>query len=121
MSPIEHYFENLLDMGSDIKGDPNKNALSKEVQEAVEICADYIKYNHLLDDTKADMVAMLEGIKNQAKDEVIAKLQDIRARAWYHHSQFDDDKDFEVDRAVEDIVSLIDIEIGKLKENKYDR
>lgn len=55
------------------------------------------------------------------KDEVIAKLQDIRARAWYHHSQFDDDKDFEVDRAVEDIVSLIDIEIGKLKENKYDR
>lgn len=55
------------------------------------------------------------------KEEVIAKLQDIRARAWYHHSRFDDDKDFEVDRAIEDIVSLIDIEIGKLKENKYDR
>ena len=54
------------------------------------------------------------------KEEVIAKLQDIRARAWYHHSQFDDDRDFEVDRAVEDIVSLIDTEIGKLKENKYD-
>lgn len=44
MSPIEHYFENLLTMGSDIKGEPNKNALPKEVQEAVEICADYIKY-----------------------------------------------------------------------------
>ncbi len=47
MSPIEHYFENLLTMGSDIKGEPNKNALSKEVQEAVEICAYYIKHNRL--------------------------------------------------------------------------
>ena len=44
MSPIEHYFENLLTLGSDIKGEPNKNALSKEVQEAVEICADYVKF-----------------------------------------------------------------------------
>ena len=44
MSPIEHYFENLLTMGSDIKDKPNKNVLSKEVQEAIEICADYIKY-----------------------------------------------------------------------------
>lgn len=43
MNCIEHYFENLLTMGSDIKGEPNKNSLSKEVQEAVEICADYIK------------------------------------------------------------------------------
>ena len=48
MSPIEHYFENLLDIGSDIKGEPNKNALSKEVQEAIEICADYIKYTQFL-------------------------------------------------------------------------
>ena len=63
MSPIEHYFENLLDMGSDIKGEPNKNALSREVQEAVEICADYVKYNLSLRDTKADMVAMLEELK----------------------------------------------------------
>ena len=52
-----------------------------------------------------------------SKDEVIAKLQDIRTRAWFHHSKFDDDRDFEVDRAIEDIVWLIDIEIGKLKEN----
>lgn len=50
------------------------------------------------------------------KDEVIAKLQDVRTRAWMHHSKFDDDKDFNVDRAIEDIVWLIDIEIGKLKE-----
>ena len=59
MSPIEHYFENLLTMGSDIKGEPNKNALSREVQEAVEICADYVKYDLLLDDTKTNIVAML--------------------------------------------------------------
>ena len=52
-----------------------------------------------------------------SKDEVIAKLQDIRTRAWMHHSKFDDDRDFEVDRAIEDIVWLIDTEIGKLKEN----
>ena len=45
MSPIEHYFENLLTMGSDVKGEPNKSALSKEVQEAIEICATYVKLN----------------------------------------------------------------------------
>ena len=56
MSPIEHYFENLLNMDSDIKGEPNKNVLSKEVQEAIEICAAYIKYNQLLDDTKDDLI-----------------------------------------------------------------
>ena len=44
MSNVEHYFENLLFYGHDIKGEPNKNALSKDVQEAVEECADYIKY-----------------------------------------------------------------------------
>ena len=48
MSPIEHYFENLLIIGSDIKGEPNKNALSKEVQEAVEMCAYYIQHNHYI-------------------------------------------------------------------------
>ena len=57
-------------------------------------------------------------VDTYSKDEVIAKLQDIRARAWMHHSKFDDDRDFEVDRAIEDIVWLIDIEIGKLKEKK---
>lgn len=67
MSPIEHYFENLLDMGSDIKGEPNKNALPKEVQEAVEICADYVKYDLLLGDTKADMIAMLDKIRGRVE------------------------------------------------------
>lgn len=75
MSPIEHYFENLLDMGSDIKGEPNKNALSKEVQEAVEICVAYIKYNQLLDDTKANMIDMLESL-NFEIDEMFARRID---------------------------------------------
>ena len=61
MSPVEHYFENLLTMGLDIKGEPNKNALSKEVQEAVEICATYIKFDNSLcrniEDTTDDTVA----------------------------------------------------------------
>jgi hypothetical protein len=84
MSPIEHYFENLLDMGSDIKGEPNKNALSKEVQEAIEICADYIKYNQLLDDTNDDMVAMLESLNFEIDkmfarriDYTVDKIQDL--------------------------------------------
>lgn len=46
MSTVEHYFENLLFHGHDIKGEPNKNALSKEVQDAVEQCANYIKYTY---------------------------------------------------------------------------
>ena len=45
MTCLEHYFENLLFAGKDIKGEPNKNALSKEEQNAVEICADYVLYS----------------------------------------------------------------------------
>lgn len=44
MTCEEHYFENLLYYGKDIKGNPNKNAISKEKQRAVEICADYVIY-----------------------------------------------------------------------------
>ena len=46
MTNVEHYFENLLYHGHDIKGEPNKNALSKEVQDAVEQCVNYIKYTY---------------------------------------------------------------------------
>lgn len=42
MSNLEHYFENLLYHGRDIKGEDNKNSLSEEEREAVEICADYV-------------------------------------------------------------------------------
>lgn len=44
MSNLEHYFENLLFYGEDIKGNVNKNTLSKTEQKAVEICADYVIY-----------------------------------------------------------------------------
>ena len=42
MSNLEHYFENLLFEGKDCYDDVNKNALTKEEQEAVEICAQYV-------------------------------------------------------------------------------
>ena len=44
MTAQEHYFENLLYHGKDVNGEYNKNALSKEVQEAIEICANYVIY-----------------------------------------------------------------------------
>lgn len=44
MTTQEHYFENLLYHGKDTNGEYNKNALSKEVQEAIEICANYVIY-----------------------------------------------------------------------------
>ena len=42
MSNLEHYFENLLFDGEDVKGEYNKKSLSKEQQEAVEECAQYV-------------------------------------------------------------------------------
>ncbi len=68
MSPIEHYFENLLVRGSDNKGEPNKNALSKEVQEAIEICAYYIKNiplyrNAIPNDSNSEKVVMLKELQ----------------------------------------------------------
>ncbi len=46
MTCLEHYFENLLYYGKDVNGDLNKKMLTKEQQEAVEICAQYIKYSY---------------------------------------------------------------------------
>ena len=43
MSEVEHYFENLIHFGKDVEDNVNKDFLSKEVQEAVEECALYIK------------------------------------------------------------------------------
>ena len=45
MSNLEHYFENLLFDGHDIKGEPNKKALTKAEREAVETCAQYVLYS----------------------------------------------------------------------------
>lgn len=44
MSNLEHYFENLLLYGKDVNGDLNKNSLTKEEQNAVEVCANYVLY-----------------------------------------------------------------------------
>ena len=44
MSCEEHYFENLLFYGEDCKTNCNKNALSPEVQQVIETCADYVLY-----------------------------------------------------------------------------
>lgn len=50
VSNLEHYFENLLYNGSDINGNPNKNSLTKEQQESVEACYNYIKYCQFSDE-----------------------------------------------------------------------
>ncbi len=44
MSNLEHYFENLLYYGRDVFSDINKNSLSKEQQNAVAQCAQYVLY-----------------------------------------------------------------------------
>lgn len=44
MCDLEHYFENLLYRGQDVSGDVNKNALTADEQNAVEVCAAYVKY-----------------------------------------------------------------------------
>ncbi|MBP3889356.1 MAG: hypothetical protein J6F30_17160 [Cellulosilyticum sp.] len=91
MSPIEHYFENLLTMGSDIKGEPNKNALSREVQEAIEICADYVKYELLLRNTKADMAAVLDKIRAEILEEKECAYADFeRYKAEYLGQDWED-------------------------------
>jgi hypothetical protein len=118
MSPLEHYFENLLTMGSDIKGDPNKNALSKEVQETVEICANYIKNmqlysNAISDDSTVEKIGMLEEIKKEFEGldffegeepiNITRELMD-EVKSWEH--------------GVKDCKKLIQFKINKLKENK---
>ena len=121
MIPIEHYFENLLDMGSDIKGEPNKNALSKEVQEAVEICADYIKYNHLLDDTEDNMADMIEDIIVDKLTEIQLEIKKITP------IEPTDDEDWQYGcfhglELMQDMcLKIIQQKINKLKESKYDR
>lgn len=53
MTCLEHYFENLLFLGTDVLDDVNKNRLSKEEQEAVEVCYDYILYTFFYGDKEA--------------------------------------------------------------------
>ena len=64
MSNLEHYFENLLFSGEDIKGNPNKNSLSPEVQRAVEECVDYVLYSLFYDRDDFLDYARHNGYKN---------------------------------------------------------
>ena len=67
MSNIEHYFENLLFYGEDVTGNPNKNALTKEEQNAVEECASYVLYTlfcgraHLIEFALSDICGRKDG------------------------------------------------------------
>lgn len=45
MTCLEHYFENLLFYGNDVRGDVNKENLTKDERRATEICADYVIYS----------------------------------------------------------------------------
>lgn len=45
MSNLEHYFENLLYEGHDVKNNCNKNSLTRSEQKAVEKCAEYVIYS----------------------------------------------------------------------------
>lgn len=46
------------------------------------------------------------------------ELKELREVAWKHHSHFDDDKDLEVDRAINDIVGYIDKKISELEKRE---
>ena len=45
MSNLEHYFENLLYYGEDVYGGINKQSLTLDMQDAVEVCAQYVIYS----------------------------------------------------------------------------
>ena len=45
MSCAEHYFENLLFYGKDIRDEPNKKNISKIEQETIEMCYYYVIYD----------------------------------------------------------------------------
>ena len=59
--------------------------------------------------------------ENRLKADMVAMLTEIREKAWYRHSKYEDEKDFEVDKAVEDIVNHIDAKINSLKEVKDEK
>ena len=42
MTYSEHYFENLLYHGRDVWDNANRDELTKETREAIELCADYV-------------------------------------------------------------------------------
>lgn len=55
-------------------------------------------------------------IKEFTQYDVITILTEARLKVWEHHSKFDDDIDFEVDKAIEDIAEYLDKKINALME-----
>lgn len=62
MSNLEHYFENLLYNGQDVKGDFNKNTLTEAEQAAVWICVNYVLYDIFLN--RDDFLQFVNGDTN---------------------------------------------------------
>ena len=62
MSNLEHYFENLLYNGQDIKGDLNKNTLTEAEQAAVWVCVNYVLYTIFLN--RDDFLKFVNGDTN---------------------------------------------------------
>ena len=79
MTTQEHYFENLLYHGKDTNGEYNKNALSKEVQEAIEICADYVIYTMFngRDDFKKYKIIKTNNPQDDSWEEYVNRLYDL--------------------------------------------
>ncbi len=71
MTCEEHYFENLLFYGEDCKTNCNKNALSPEVQEAIEMCAYYVLYTIFM--TRENFLAYVREDNARTKGEWIAR------------------------------------------------
>ena len=78
MTCLEHYFENLLHHNKDIKGEPNKKALTKEEQKAVETCVQYVRWT-LLPVLKEIIYAKLLdiGINGYSEDEAWEIAEEI--------------------------------------------
>lgn len=74
MSNIEHYFENLLFNGCDVKGDWNKNSLTEKEQEAVKTCADYVLYTVFLN--REDFLKFVRGEQIPKTDTPTARQHD---------------------------------------------
>lgn len=87
MTTQEHYFENLLYHGKDTNGEYNKNALSKEVQEAIEICADYVIYTMFngRDDFKKYNIIKANNLQDDSWEEYANRLYDLA----YKHGESD--------------------------------
>ena len=64
MSTLEHYFENLLFHGEDCGGEPNKSSLTKEQQDAVFECYQYVLYNMFYDRDNLDIFLHTDEYEN---------------------------------------------------------